>query len=167
VQLLKHEYALLKDGKIEIRQLQSVKKSKQMPTYTLKLNNRKIKKVSLSLSEYGFINSREICRKVLEIISRSNITTVDPTNDKDLNDTREYIERLNKGAKDILDLNISSYHMKNIFDNSFFMSVNFFLSILENALSTEDFISKLFKGEMILTGSDDLYVDYISCQTFL
>lgn len=160
-QLLRHRFVLLKNSKIEMDDKQTHKIN------LLELNKngkpRNITCISLGLSEYAFLTNKVYSKAITEAMAYAKLTITDKKREGELKEfnkiQKEMVELVNKYTEFMVETKKKIDENKiDIFDNTLFMTVQQFWTILEYSKNVDEFI-KLCKTNIYLQeGCLDSYV---------
>ncbi|MCK1997500.1 hypothetical protein MPH47_09750 [Psychrobacillus psychrodurans] len=158
-QLGKHEIHIKKEGEMELREKRSNKSGKKGNIHMIKLDNRQINKISISLNEFGFLNDTLIVSKLLSNIVQGEVRSENEEEDKQLEQLRVYILELREQVKELGQLNHNRDNLKPFFNCNFY-SLQQLLTIIADSNSKEDFIKKIRSTHHITMGTCNFYYEY-------
>lgn len=149
IQAMKIEYLLRLNGEIEIKG--------KTKTKTIKLNNRQINRVSVSLNDFGSLQDIITLQSTLKSCVASVITSTVKSVDKTLSKWREYVKEINNYAVLIEQLQTTP---QPYFFNSTFMSISQILTLLNDCKNAEDFLNEISRGSRTILSKRDFYLEY-------
>lgn len=150
-QLARHEIALIKTGEIRFEDGK-----------ILKLNNRRIFKVVISLGDHGGLHDSTVVRNMLESLAGASISTKIPTTPSQI----ECIDNANSLFKKLGDQFFEFRKIRpsgsniDLFDNLAFHNIFFIENLLETKRTAKDFLDALQRGTRITTGTRDPFVEH-------
>lgn len=144
-QAYKAETHLVKQGKITL-------KDKEGQEVTVALDGREIEKASISLTDFGGLQSRSILQRVLDTAIRVDVIADNKRDDERLNDWRKTIAAL-RGYVD-------EEKPERPFFNSIFLSVPQILTLLERIEDANEFFDEVTRGRYVVYGLQDFYSEY-------
>lgn len=130
---------------------------------TVRLNNRQVQRISVSLSDFGALQDKTVLQRLLTIAVLSNASHPDSSEDKKLKKWRDYSEKLKKLA--IANGELGENRMP--FHNSLFMSIPQIIMILDKSYDANDFFKHIKSFMGMTTGSRDTYTEFLNRLTFL
>lgn len=157
-QLGTHELYLLQNGKIALRQDHSLKKSKNKKQVVIEHKNRKIERVSVGFTEYGFITDRQVVAAILETVTIGSVHSDDPKREHELNDLHQAAQVLQKQSEKLMDYK-SEYSQNEYFDCAFF-TLQQLLMIINDSNSTDSFVENLLTTKYSTMSTNDFYYEY-------
>lgn len=144
-QAYKVEAHLVKHGEITL-------KDKQGQEVTVALDGRDIEKASISLTDFGGLQSRSILQRILDAAIRIEVNAVNERDDKRLADWRKTVAALR-------DYVIEEKPDRPFF-NSIFLSVPQILTLLERIEDADEFFDEVTRGRSVVYGLQDFYSEY-------
>lgn len=157
-QLGTHELYLLQNRKIALRQDHSLKKSKNKKQVVIEHKNRKIERVSVGFTEYGFITDRQVVAAILETVTIGSVHSDDPKREHELNDLHQAAQVLQKQSEKLMDYK-SEYSQNEYFDCAFF-TLQQLLMIINDSNSTDSFVENLLTTKYSTMSTNDFYYEY-------
>lgn len=149
-QAFKHEYFIRKEGELILR--------KDETTKTIKHNDRVIIRVSLSLLDFGSLQSPDNLRKILEFSQKRNLHAVENQNEEKISLWNTYTKTINKFFRRIVEM---TPHQQNPhFLDSIFMSTLQLLTLLNDSNNEEDICNKIYRETRVSYMTLDLYKNY-------
>lgn len=144
-QAYKAETHLINYGEITL-------KDKQGQEITIALNGRGIEKASISLTDFGGLQSRSILQRILDAAMRIEVDAKNERDNKRLEDWRKTVTALR------------SYVIRDQpdrpFFNSIFLSVPQILTLLDRIENADDFFDEVTRGRSVVYGLQDFYSEY-------
>ncbi|MCQ9469835.1 hypothetical protein [Pseudomonas alliivorans] len=125
---------------------------KQGQLATVVLDSRYIEKASISLTDFGGLQSRSILQQILSAAIRIEVHAKSEVDDKRLKDWRETVTALRQHM--LKDKN------ERPFFNSIFLSVPQILTMLERVEDADGFFDEVTRGKYIVYGLQDFYSEY-------
>ncbi|CAD7714392.1 hypothetical protein LMG31884_10980 [Xanthomonas hydrangeae] len=144
-QAYKAEAHLVKHGEITL-------KDKQGKEVTVALDGRDIEKASISLTDFGGLQSRSILQRILDTAIRIEVNADNERDNKRLKDWRETIAAL-RGY-------VIEEKPDRPFSNSTFLSVPQILTLLERVEDADGFFNEVTRGRYLVYGLQDFYSEY-------
>ncbi|WFD08757.1 hypothetical protein [Tepidibacter hydrothermalis] len=158
IQSGKHQLNLLKDKEICLYDKRGKKNRKIIKK--IKLNNRKIKRVSLVLQDYNCINSYTISRQILVGLTNTIVNSEVEEYKTTIEMLNKNIQKLNHQYQELIKLNSSYDNIWSIYENVHFFNLQQFMYILEESNDKDDLFKRLFMLEKFFTGTHDFFSDY-------
>ena len=165
-QLLKHEYNLRTNGYLDLAKSNNKKMNRGCSKQRVTLGDKSIIKISLSLTDYGFINSTHLTRKVLEVLSFVKFTPIKEYNSKDVENINDYLEKMQKYVEKLIKITSTEIDIKDIFKDTYFISLNQFLYYLDKSKSIEELLQNISTNNYITSSSNNPYFDYLLCRLY-
>jgi len=144
-QAYKAEMHLVKQGEITL-------KNKQAQEVTVVLDGREIEKASISLTDFGGLQSRSILQRILDTAIRIEVNADNERDNKRLEDWRKTVTALR-------DYVIEGKPERPFF-NSIFLSVPQILTLLERIKNAHEFFDEITRGRSMVYGLQDFYSEY-------
>ncbi|WP_421594960.1 hypothetical protein [Rahnella sp. PD4] len=148
-QAFKIEYLLHLNGEINIKNKNGINK--------VSLNNRVVKKISVSLNDFGSLQDLITLQTILSSSISSIISSSDKDVDGKLNDWRNFIKDINNY---LILMEDPKQPQRLPFYNSLFMSVSQILTILGACNNETDFLSEISRGSNLILSKRDFYQEY-------
>jgi hypothetical protein len=148
-QIGQHELLLRRHGSLELKQGGS--------THRIDLHNRQIERVVLSLLEFGAIQDRAVITQILETLVRSRLGAKDPKFADKIVAVQRRADALRDQERELAGYRASDQGRP--FLNCWFLNLDQFRTIVQEADSNDSFQRSLFMTRHIVTGSLDLYRD--------
>ncbi|WP_092332437.1 MULTISPECIES: hypothetical protein [unclassified Pseudomonas] len=130
---------------------------------TIRLNNRQVQRISVSLPDFGALQDKTVLQRLLTIAAFSHASHPNSDEDKKLRKWREYSEKLKNLA--MANGELDEHRMP--FHNSLFMSIPQIIMILEKSDDANDFFKHIKSFIGMTTGSRDTYTEFLNRLTFL
>lgn len=144
-QAYKAETHLVKHGEITL-------KDKQGQEVTVALDGREIEKASISLTDFGGLQSRSILQRILDAAIRIEVNADNERDNKRLEDWRKTVAAL-RGY-------VIEEKPDRPFFNSIFLSVPQILTLLERIEDADEFFDEVTRGRSVVYGLQDFYSEY-------
>ncbi|MFP4298008.1 MAG: hypothetical protein ACLFT0_09135 [Spirulinaceae cyanobacterium] len=157
-QINKHEIFIKKYGKIEFKD-----------NSICYLNNKKIARISITLSDFGSFQDRNVLFQFMGILLLGKLesTNMSNINLEERSDLSNKIEKLNQKIDDfknqideIYELDNDNKKNSNYFYNCWFLSVPQLLVILDNVQSSNELKQELWRTRSMSISSLDFYREY-------
>lgn len=159
-QLGRHEIKLLKDKEIILKKHRGKRKYSMEKYEKICWNDRIIERVSLSLHDFGFLNSRHSVATMLELLTISEVRTYDLNKDKKLDDMRKLIDDLRKQSEELYRLTGNKKGLREIYFDTSFISLQQFMIVLSDSKDTSELVEGLLADKYMYTGTSNFYADY-------
>ncbi|CAI3804087.1 hypothetical protein GLGCALEP_03530 [Pseudomonas sp. MM221] len=130
---------------------------------TILLDNRNVRRISVSLPDFGALQDKTVLQRLLTIAAVSSFKHQDSAEDKKLNKWRKHSE----GLKNLAVTNGEFGEGRVPFHNSLFMSIPQIMMVLENSDTPNDFFKHIKSFIGVTTGSRDTYTEFVNRLTFL
>lgn len=144
-QAYKAETHLVKQGAITL-------KDKMDREVTVALDGRGIEKASISLTDFGGLQSRSILQRILDAAIRIEVSAENERDNKRLEDWRKTVAAL-RGY-------VIEEKPDRPFFNSIFLSVPQILTLLERIQDADEFFDEVTRGRSVVYGLQDFYSEY-------
>lgn len=144
-QAYKAEAHLVKHGEITL-------KDKQGQEVTVALDGRDIEKASISLTDFGGLQSRSILQRILDAAIRIEINANNQRDNMRLEDWRNTVAALREY--------VIEENTDRPFFNSIFLSVPQILTLLERVEGPDEFFNEVTRGRFMVYGLQDFYSEY-------
>lgn len=144
-QAYKAENHLVKHGEITLI-------DKQDQEVTVTLDGKEIEKASISLTDFGGLQSRSILQRILDTVIRVEVNADDERDNKRLDVWRKTVEAL-RGY-------VIEEKPDRPFFNSIFLSVPQILTLLEQVEDADGFFKEVTRGRFMVYGLQDFYSEY-------
>jgi len=144
-QAYRAETHLVKHGEITL-------KDKQGQEVTVALDGREIEKASISLTDFGGLQSRSILQRILDAAIRIEVNADNERDNKRIEDWRKTVAAL-RGY-------VIEEKPDRPFFNSIFLSVPQILTLLERIEDGDEFFDEVTRGRSVVYGLQDFYSEY-------
>lgn len=144
----RHELAILKDGKLELR---------DGPTASVvELGGRRVERLAITLPEFGAFHSREISMHVLNLFTGVSVSS-SALSAKELKQINDTCERLGENYVLAGELGVEKPER---FFNCWFLGLEALLTLLQNVSDAASFWRELRRTRHVSTGSLNWHFDY-------
>lgn len=125
----------------------------------IKLNDRKVERIALSMNDYGGFQDRMLLGHLLTGQLRHSYHSTDPQFATKLTKVNAHIKELSQQNDEIYELDGRPENYRPFF-NCWFLSLPHLLILLDGVSNSDEFQNSLWKTRHIFTGSQDFYSDH-------
>lgn len=131
--------------------------------HTVKLNNRQVRRISVSMSDFGALQDKTVLQRLLTVAVTSTVSHSISGADGKLDKWREYADEIKTLA-----LSNGEFDKGRVpFHHSLFMSIPQIILVLDNSSSPEEFFTHIKNFISVSTGSRDTYTEFLNRLNFL